>query len=167
MKSSFSRSIRYLLLLLVFACCHRANATHIVGGDLGYQYLGETAPGTGEYRYKLILRLFVNCGPSSSYPSVIDILGSESTGLPVGVYPDDPANPNANKQLMQTAYLYVTSYGVITPNLPAGCSRCSAPVALAKPGWPSAWANSPWRSRRRFPTASSLFHSTGWPVASW
>lgn len=116
------KPIRLWLMLMALACFQHANATHIVGGDLGYQYLGETAPGTGEYRYKLILRLFVNCGPSSSFPSVIDILGSESTGLPVGVYPDDPANPNANKQLMQTAYLYVTSYGVITPNLPAGCN---------------------------------------------
>lgn len=122
MYLNFVKTIRAWLALALLSCSFGAYATHIVGGDLGYQYLGETAPGTNEYRYKLILRLFVNCGPSSSYPSVIDILGSATTPLPVGIYNDDPMNPNANKALAATANLYVTSYGVITPNLPAGCN---------------------------------------------
>lgn len=115
-------SIRSWVLASSLVIAFSASATHIVGGDLGYQYLGETAPGTGEYRYKLILRLFVNCGPTSSFPSVINLLGSAATGLPVGVYADDPANPDADKVQLQTAFVYVTSYGVITPDLPADCS---------------------------------------------
>lgn len=112
------------LLLLLFSACitFQAKATHIVGGDLGYRYLGETAPGTGEYRYKVILRLFVNCGPSSSFPSVINIVGSPTDGLPLGVYADDPTAPNADKARLATAQLYVTSYGVITPDLADDCS---------------------------------------------
>lgn len=116
------RLMRLLLLIPAFTLAMAASATHIVGGDLGYRYLGETAPGTGEYRYKLILRLFVNCGPGSSFPSVIDIVGSPTTGLPVGVYADDPNAPNANKVRITTAPVYVTSYGVITPDLSDGCS---------------------------------------------
>ncbi|MBX2981974.1 MAG: gliding motility-associated C-terminal domain-containing protein [Flavobacteriales bacterium] len=114
--------VRLLLPFLFIFCSFGASATHIVGGDLGYRYLGETAPGTGEYRYKLILRLFVNCGPSSSFPSVIDIVGSPTGGLPVGVYSDDPTAPNANKTMLTSGLVYVTSYGVITPDLADDCS---------------------------------------------
>lgn len=116
------RPVRILFLLACLATSFSARATHIVGGDLGYQYLGETAPGTGEYRYKVIVRLFINCGSGSSYPSIIDLLGNASTGLPVGVYADDPTAPGADKNQIQTAMVYLTSYGVITPNIPAGCN---------------------------------------------
>ncbi len=119
LSPKFSR----LLIFLSFALCwFGASATHIVGGDLGYRYLGETAPGTGEYRYKLILRLFVNCGPSSSFPSVNDIIGSPNGGLPFGVYADDPTAPLADKVMLTSGYVYVTSYGVITPDLADDCS---------------------------------------------
>lgn len=112
---------RTLGLLLFITAATNTKATHIVGGDLGYRYMGETAPGTGEYRYKLILRLYFNCGQGSSYPSITALLGPGET-LPIGVYTEDPNNPNANKDLFTTGYAGITTYNVITPDLPDGCN---------------------------------------------
>lgn len=122
MSNFIIRSVRTLFLFACLASSFSAHATHIVGGDMGYQYLGETAPGTGEYRYKVIVRLFINCGPSSSYPSILDLIGNASTGVPIGVYADDPTAPNSDKTQLETAMVYLTSYGVITPDVPAGCN---------------------------------------------
>lgn len=114
--------VRIVLILSFLSSFHASLATHVVGGDLGYRYLGETAPGTGQYRYKLILRLYLNCGVGSSFPSIINLLDQPGDGMPIGVYTEDPNNPNASKNLFTTGYAYITTYNVITPDLPDNCS---------------------------------------------
>ena len=115
-------SIRLLALVTFLFTIPEVRATHLVGGDLGYEFIGETAPGSGQFRYKLKLRLYINCGASSSYPSIIDVLGGSTTPLPVGVYDEDPNNPNAAKVLLTTGNIFLSTFNIITPPLPEGCS---------------------------------------------
>ena len=66
--------LRVVLFTLAFGLlgglAQDLKASHLVGGDLGYQYLGETVPGSGMYRYKLKMRMYLNCGPSSNWPEM-------------------------------------------------------------------------------------------------
>lgn len=125
MEPTTRSSLRLFLLAQVFLLLatigQQARASHLVGGDLGYEYLGEGVPGSGMYRYKLKMRMYLNCGPSSNWPQMIDWLGGETNPLRVGVYIEDPANPNAAKERYTIAYVYMTSYGVITPDVPDSC----------------------------------------------
>ncbi len=125
LKTSSSRALRtfFAALALTFfgGALQEAVASHLVGGDLGYEYLGETVPGSGMYRYKLKMRMYLNCGPSSNWPQMQLWLGGAGNPLYVGVYVEDPANPDAAKQQYAVADVYMTSYSVITPDIPDSC----------------------------------------------
>ena len=108
-------------LSLVGGVVQELKASHLVGGDLGYEYLGETVPGSNMYRYKLKMRMYLNCGPSSNWPQMQLWLQGAANPLHVGVYIEDPANPNAAKQQYMAADVFMTSYSVITPDVPDSC----------------------------------------------
>ena len=113
------------LVGVAFVCwalgqAQEVRASHLVGGDLGYQYLGETFPGSGLFRYNLKMRMYLNCGPSSNWPQMIDWLQG-APGLNVGVYVEDPLNPGAAKVRYTVAVVTMTSYSVITPDIPDSC----------------------------------------------
>lgn len=97
-------------------------ATHLVGGDLGYEYLGETNPGSGLYNYRVYMNFYLNCDSSSSFETLYDLLNQNyNTPLPVGVYIEDPANPNADKVQFTTLDLLLIDSVLIEPDLPSGC----------------------------------------------
>lgn len=75
-----------------------AHASHLVGGNLGYTYLGEASPGSGLYRYEVYLDFFMNCSPNSNFPTLYDLLGQDlNTPLLVGAYFQDPLDPNTTR----------------------------------------------------------------------
>ncbi len=118
------RSLSLLILiplLLIVGTAQDLRASHLVGGDVGYEYMGETVPGSGIYRYKLKMRMYLNCGPSSNWPQMSLWLGGETNPLHVGVYIEDPANPNAPKVRYAVADVFMTSFSVITPDIPDSC----------------------------------------------
>jgi gliding motility-associated-like protein len=43
-----------------------AVASHLMGGEVKYTYLGALGTGTNKYRYKITYNLYVNCDPSTS-----------------------------------------------------------------------------------------------------
>lgn len=59
---------KYLYLIILFFCFSDAFASHIVGGEVYYTYLG---PGTGANtsRYSVNMRLFTECGQPCGPPS--------------------------------------------------------------------------------------------------
>ena len=85
LKSSSSKALRVFLMTLGLTffggAFQEAVASHLVGGDLGYEYLGETVPGSGMYRYKLKMRMYLNCGPSSNWPQMQLWLGGAGNPL--------------------------------------------------------------------------------------
>lgn len=105
---------RILLLIPVLCLCTLwAQATHIVGGTLGYRYLG---PGVGNTSvYRITLTTYTDCSPTSEIP-VPEPLAH------MGIYLQDPANPAADKILKQAVTAPLITSHIITPPLPPGCS---------------------------------------------
>jgi gliding motility-associated-like protein len=122
-----SRMKRHLLRMMAAAAIAistlPAHASHLVGGNLGYTYLGETSPGSGLYRYEVYLDFFMNCGPNSNFPTLYDLLGQDlNTPLLVGAYFQDPLDPNGDKVKLQDIQVFLTDSLLIEPDLPDGCT---------------------------------------------
>lgn len=121
LPQSYRRSILgvSLALLLPFG----ANATHLIGGNLGYVGLGETSPGSGTYAYQVYMEFYLNCGSNSNFETLYDLLGQDyGTPLTVGVYIQDPGDPDADKSQLQEIQLFLEDSLVIVPDLPDGCT---------------------------------------------
>jgi gliding motility-associated-like protein len=102
--------------LLVFLCFFNGGfvvASHLMGGNLGYEYLGLQS--NGKYRYKIKLTTYIDCGPSSEIPFA-------EYPLKVGIYSNDLLNPNANKTVIDSVLLTVDDTLVYIPFLPPGCT---------------------------------------------
>lgn len=50
---------KVLFIVMICTCCFQANAKHVAGGELFYQWLGSPSPGVSQYR--ITLRLFRDC----------------------------------------------------------------------------------------------------------
>jgi gliding motility-associated-like protein len=103
----------YILISLILVGTLPLKASHLMGGNLGYEYLGLQS--NGKYRYKIKLTTYVDCGPSSEIPYA-------EYPIKVGVYANDLLNPNADKMVVDSLLLYVDDTIVYTPFLPPGCN---------------------------------------------
>src|SRR5687767_5524372 len=91
--------LRILILLFFFILAIKGlDASHLMGGSLGYEYLGLQP--NGKYRYKIKLTTYIDCGPSSEIPYA-------EYPIKVGVYANDLLNPNADKLIADSLLLYV------------------------------------------------------------
>ena len=106
--------IPFLLTALLLLSFH-VKASHLMGGNLAYEYLGETFPGSGLYSYKVIFKTYTNCGGNSQFKA-----GPEGTAF-IGIYHDDP-NGGINKLLFQSLVMNIIDTTRITPDNPNGCS---------------------------------------------
>jgi gliding motility-associated-like protein len=105
--------IKYLIsfLLLGFLCLE-IQASHLMGGNLGYEYLGLQP--NGKYRYKVKLVTYVDCGPTSEIPYA-------EHPIKVGVYGNNILSPGSDKPVVDSLLLYIQDTTVYTPFLPPGC----------------------------------------------
>lgn len=117
------RTLRACSLFIFLIACMAAQATHLVGGNLGYVWLGETAPGSGIYRYRVTMDFYMNCGANSNFETFQQLLDLAPGGqLPVGVYNEDPQAPGADKEILTTVGLELVNEEVIEPELPDNCT---------------------------------------------
>ncbi len=117
------RTCRNLMFAAAVLGAGAAQATHLVGGNLGYVYQGETAPGSQVYRYQVYMEFYMNCGPNSNFQSLYELLGNDyGQPLTVGCYIQDPLNPNANKQKQVDVQVFLTDSLVIEADLPNNCT---------------------------------------------
>jgi len=106
--------IRSLLILCLFiGSAGQMQATHLIGGSLSYEYIGQNPNGT--YRYRVFATTYTDCGPSSNFPD------PEAT-IPIAIYVNDALNPNANKVFSTALTLPLISFQEIQPDLPSSCS---------------------------------------------
>ena len=117
--------MQQLRILFIFALLSiitlSASATHLIGGSLGYEYVSETFPGSGIYRYKVILTFYLNCDGSSSFPNFSDL--TNGTGeLEVGSYIQDNSDPLADKIKFQDVTVSLVDSTIIEPDLPNNCT---------------------------------------------
>ena len=91
-----------------------ASATHLVGGNMAYTYLGDT-DGDGNFNYKITFQTFLDCNSPfwlSSFPQ---------GALNVGVY-EGLATPNGNLQQTTTVTLFLVDSNSIVPVPTNGCA---------------------------------------------
>ncbi|MBK7384978.1 MAG: gliding motility-associated C-terminal domain-containing protein [Flavobacteriales bacterium] len=119
---SIRSAFKVIATFLLLASTTGAFATHLIGGNLGYTYIGETAPGSQVYRYQVYMQFYMNCGSDSNWETLQELLATNGGIMPVGVYAQDPANPDANKPLLTTVNLTLADSSLITPDLPNGCN---------------------------------------------
>lgn len=63
--------LRFLCCLLLFFCFTRpAEATHLYGGEMSYEYLGQTGPGAQPFRYRITLKHYVSDAGNGITPSI-------------------------------------------------------------------------------------------------
>ena len=90
-------------------------ASHLIGGNLGYEYLGQVG---NNYEYKILFTIYVDCGPTSNAPNPF---ATEQ----IGVYAHDIQNSpmgGGDKSRIQLLTVNLISTQLIVPDLPNGCS---------------------------------------------
>jgi hypothetical protein len=107
-----------LVLIFLSQSYNTIYASHLIGGNLGYEYLGQFG---NLYRYRLILTTYTDCTSASQIPE------PESPIQPVGVYQHNAQNDpmgGASKTFITSINLTLTNPGgtLIQPSLPGGCS---------------------------------------------
>ena len=111
--------MKYVFIIIAFIFLSgTANATHLVGGNLGYEYIG---PFGGNYRYKIILTTYTDCAPPSNFQN-----GPEQTIADIGVYEHDlqnsPMGGGPVKSFVGSVNMTLVLVERIDPNIPNGCN---------------------------------------------
>ena len=125
--------LQYLFVLSITTWAFsEVHATHLIGGSLSHEYLGQNPDGT--YRYRIFATTYTDCGPTSNVPD------PEPT-IPIAIYINDLVNPNANKVLQTSLTLPLISQEDIQPDLPSSCT-VAADVCIRE-GFYEAFVNLP------------------------
>lgn len=93
------------LFLSLFFLSESTQASHLMGGNLSYEYLGLNGT-TGQYDYRVRLNIYRLCDPGSSQLPGTMLLGA---------YQDNPGNPGGNKILLTDISMPLISQQFITP----------------------------------------------------
>lgn len=110
-------------LIFIFICFSAGPlfASHIIGGSLGYEYMGLQA--NGKYRYKVLLTTYIDCSPTSEIPFAED-------PLKVGVFANDINNPNADKVRIDSVTVTLVNSVTYLPTLPPDCPLAQSSCIL-------------------------------------
>ena len=105
MEILFRLAKRWALVLVSLFVTYNASASHLMGGNLTYEYLGINGS-TGLYDYRVTLYVYRLCDPGSS---------QLPTTMNFGAYQDNPGNPGGPKQLLSSISLPLLSQQFIQP----------------------------------------------------
>lgn len=98
-------AFRYALALLTLLVSFQTQATHLMGGNLSYEYLGLNST-SGLYDYRITLTIYRLCDPGSSLlPATMEL----------GAYQDNALNPGGDKDLLSSISLPLITQQFITP----------------------------------------------------
>lgn len=100
-----NKKLQKLLVLFITALSltFNANATHLMGGNMYYEYLGL---GPNGYDYHVTLKVYRYCAPGSS---------QLPNSMQLGAYIENPSLPLANKVLQSTYTMPLISQQIIQP----------------------------------------------------
>ncbi len=91
------------LVLILVLVSQSSFATHLMGGDMTYKYLGTTG---NNFNYEITLKVYRFCSAGST---------ALPNNMNMGVYEEDPLNPNADKILVSSYTLPLTTQRFIMP----------------------------------------------------
>lgn len=106
---------RILIIFVAIVISGNLFASHLVGGSLGYEYMGQVG---GNYRYKIILTVYNNCDNNSQIPIPV-------ASHNVSIYQQDiGGNPmgGGNKTLYQTISVPIVDSNLVQPPVSSGCA---------------------------------------------
>ncbi len=106
---------RVLILFVAIISSGCLFASHLVGGSLGYEYMGQVG---ANYRYKIILTVYNNCDNNSQIPIPV-------ASHNVSIYQQDiGGNPmgGGNKSLFQTVSVPIVDSNLVQPPVSSGCA---------------------------------------------
>lgn len=104
--------IRFALLIVAFFVCASAEARHIAGGEMSYEYLG---PGTGStLRYRITLKLYRDCFSGGA---------QLDNAAAITIYPNGTSTPYTNLSVTLTRKVtsQLTTAGPCIDNPPVIC----------------------------------------------
>jgi len=105
---------KYLFIIALTFCGINSFATHLVGGNLAYVYLGDT-DGDGDFNYRITFQTFLDCN------SPFWLSGFPEPTLDVGIY-EGGSSPTGNLPLIMIATLPLIDSNSIVPVPTSGCS---------------------------------------------
>jgi len=105
-----------LVLSSLLCMFNTASASHLVGGNIGYEYLGDA--GGGMYSYVITLTVYNDCSPASNIPlpdatQSIAIYGHDLNGSPMG---------GGDKALFSEIVLSLVDSNRVLPPTVSGCT---------------------------------------------
>src|SRR5207248_46854 len=114
-NKTFNMKTKYsLILAVILICCGmKSYSTHLMGGNITYTYGGYNSS-TQLYAFTVTIDMYRYCLADSS-TATLDLIDS------LGVYTEDPLNPNANKIRQSKIGLPLISAQYVVPTSP-GCS---------------------------------------------
>lgn len=105
------KTLQYLIALCCFLAINNpVRATHLMGGNLTYTYIGQTG---SLYNYEVTLKLYRYCASGSS---------NLPNDMNLGIYEEDTLNPNSPKSLVSSVVMPLISQQYITP--PSSDTSC-------------------------------------------
>lgn len=105
MKNLLRHAKHLALVFVTLFLSYQASASHLMGGNLTYEYLGLNGT-SGLYEYRVTLYVYRLCDPgSSNLPNTMNF----------GAYQDNPGNPGGDKQLLSSITLPLLSQQFIQP----------------------------------------------------
>jgi gliding motility-associated-like protein len=107
---------RFIISIIVLFCVFNASATHIVGGEFEYSYLGSPSPGLSKYR--VVFYLYRDCLNGNPPALKNDEEGS------FGIF------NNSNNSFFDRFKLNFSSQAVITTGFSNSCINNAPPVCL-------------------------------------
>ncbi|MCI5054823.1 MAG: hypothetical protein MRY83_01875, partial [Flavobacteriales bacterium] len=102
-----------VIIAISIAYSTQSFGSHLMGGSIEYEFVQETAPGSGIYTYRVIVKTYTNCDSTSLVPLPANFIR-------LGIYHESD-NPNADKVLFQEQFVTLTDSSQISPELPVGC----------------------------------------------
>ena len=134
---------KLLLYFIAIYCClfsaYDASATHLMGGNLTYTFLGQTG---SLYNYEVTIKLYRYCASGSS---------NLPNNMELGAYEQDTLNPNDDKNLTLGAIMPLISQQFITP--PSSDTSCHfTTVVCVEEGLAATGASAPTLPSTNLPT---------------
>jgi gliding motility-associated-like protein len=103
----YKKIISYLFFAVFVFMANKSIATHIMGGEVKYEYLDANGPSGTPFRYRITFNVYNFCGSSSQIPN-----GDQQ--IEFGVYRADNNQLIINQTINRNCQ-------IVTPPLPVGC----------------------------------------------
>jgi len=104
-----------VITILTFGFTNSVFATHLIGGNIGYQYVGPDPSIPGNTQIKIVLESYMDCNSQfwgGSFPE---------NSVIVGIY-EGPLNPPSGISNSDQITLFLVDSNAVDPNLPPICN---------------------------------------------